>query len=123
MMTEIMNIKEINKIKVLVDKREPQEQIGIDQAIKQLYVTRKELIVIRADKIYNEIEKYPRIASLSEKSKISSCLYLALIISGEKRTQSDICLIFNLREITLRNTYRKILEQVDINDVCGGDDE
>ena len=43
----------------------------------------------------------------------ASCVYIACLMNGEKRTQSDVAKIAQVTEVTIRNRYKEILNKLE----------
>ena len=46
------------------------------------------------------------------KTKNISALYVAALINGEKRTQREVADVAGVTEVTIRNRYKELLEEL-----------
>jgi len=60
--------------------------------------------------IFSEASKQRLTAGKSQRGITASCVYIACLINGEKRTQSDIAKVAQVTEVTIRNRYKDILD-------------
>ena len=47
----------------------------------------------------------------------AAALYVASLITGEKRTQREIANVVGVTEVTIRNRYKEIITELDIKDI------
>lgn len=49
----------------------------------------------------------------SPRGVTASCVYIACLMNGEKRTQSDVAKVAQVTEVTIRNRYKEILNKLE----------
>ena len=65
-------------------------------------------------KIHKKCLDVARLTGIKYKSLRGGAVYVAAIISKDKVTQTDIAKACSVSEITIRNTYQKIIEYGDV---------
>ncbi len=87
------------------------------------YISRFSSILHLSPKTQNEALKILKKADVSELTSgrgpagiAAAALYVAALLNGEKRTQREVADVAGITEVTIRNRYKELIEQLGIED-------
>lgn len=87
------------------------------------YIARFSSILHLSPKSQNEALKILKKADISELTSgrgpagiAAAALYVAALLNGEKRTQREVADVAGITEVTIRNRYKELIEQLGIED-------
>ena len=70
---------------------------------------------LKAIQILDEAEKRGAVVGKDPVGLAAAALYIACVLTGEKKTQKDIAEAAGVTEVTVRNRYKSLKEQLDLN--------
>jgi transcription initiation factor TFIIB len=71
----------------------------------------------RAIEILEDAEKKQLTSGRGPTGLAAAALYVASLMTGEKRTQREIANVVGVTEVTIRNRYKEIVSELDIKDI------
>ncbi len=71
----------------------------------------------RAKKILEEAKKQKLISGKGPTGAAAAALYLSAKMEGEKKTQKEVSEAANVTEVTIRNRYRELKENIDLDKI------
>jgi transcription initiation factor TFIIB len=79
-------------------------------------LTLSEKVQVKAVDVLDEAAKYDVISGKGPIGVAAASLYIAAVLSGEKKTQREVADIIGVTEVTIRNRYKEIVEALDMKD-------
>lgn len=109
--------KGISQPKIFTDGLPPKEAYLLLEKRKSIKEVASKLklsdnVVAKAEEFLSEYYTKKRIGETTAIK--AGCLYIASILCNEKVTQREICLEFEVTEVSIRNNYQEIVDRLEI---------
>jgi len=79
-------------------------------------LTLSERVQVKAVDVLDDASKYDVTSGKGPIGVAAAALYIAAVLSGEKKTQREVADIIGVTEVTIRNRYKEMVESLGIKD-------